>query len=69
MKLEQMIKGIGVPGINRNDVYQLQIPVPDLATQQKLVSEIETFEKQIDDAQKIIDSAASRKAAVLKKFL
>ena len=68
MKLEKMIKGIGVPGINRNDVYQLQIPVPDLATQQKVVSEIETFEKQIDDAQKVIDGAASRKAAVLKKF-
>lgn len=69
MKLEKMIKGIGVPGINRNDVYQLQIPVPDLATQQKLVSEIEAFEKQIDEAQNVIDGAASKKAAILKKFL
>ncbi len=69
MELEKMIKGIGVPGINRNDVYQLQIPVPDLETQQTLVSEIETFEKQIDDAQKVIDGAASRKAAVLKNYL
>ena len=69
MELEKMIKGIGVPGINRNDVYQLQIPVPDSETQQQLVSEIETFEKQIDDAKKVIDGAASRKTAVLKNYL
>jgi type I restriction-modification system DNA methylase subunit/restriction endonuclease S subunit len=69
MELEKMIKGIGVPGINRNDVYQLQIPVPNLETQQTLVTQIETFEKQIDDAQKVIDDAAGRKTAVLRKFL
>ena len=69
MELEKMIKGIGVPGINRNDVYQLQIPVPDLETQQTLVTQISTFEKQIDDAQKVIDGAANRKAAVLRNYL
>ncbi len=34
-----------------------------------MVTQIETFEKQIDDAQKVIDGAASRKAAVLKNDL
>jgi restriction endonuclease S subunit len=31
LELEKMIKGIGVPGINRNDIYQLQIPLPPLS--------------------------------------
>jgi|GEM_PF-2554539 len=34
-----------------------------------LVSQIEAFEKLIDDAQKVIDGATNRKAAALKRFL
>jgi len=69
MELEKMIKGIGVPGINRNDVYQKLIPVPDLATQQLLIAEIAAHETNITAAQKIIDAAANKKQAILKKYL
>ena len=34
-----------------------------------MVLQIETFEKQIADAQKVIDGAANRKAAVLELFI
>ncbi len=58
LELEKMIKGIGVPGINRNDIYQLQIPVPPLPIQEKLVSEVEKLEQEINKNQKIIDESA-----------
>jgi len=69
LELEKMIKGIGVPGINRNDVYQRFIPVPDFATQQQLINEIEAQETIITAAQQIIDTAASKKQAILKQYL
>jgi len=69
LELDKMIKGIGVPGLNRNDVYQIQIPVPDLATQQALVAEIEKSETVIKKAQAVIDGAAERKQAVMKRYL
>jgi len=69
LELEKMIKGIGVPGINRNDVYQRLIPVPDITTQQQLITEMAILETNIIAAQKIIDEAGARKQAVLKRYL
>ncbi|MDD5215835.1 MAG: restriction endonuclease subunit S [Methylococcales bacterium] len=65
----QGVSGQQLPRTSWSYMQMIKIPVPDLETQQKVVSEIEMFEKQIDDAQKVIDGAASRKAAVLRKFL
>ncbi|KAA6330199.1 hypothetical protein EZS27_021062, partial [termite gut metagenome] len=48
---------------------QLEIPVPTLSEQQKIVSEIEKTETQIAEAQKIIDSIPELKNGVLKKYL
>ncbi len=62
-------KGIGVPGLNRNNVHNLKIPIPPLPIQQQLVKEIEILEAQIATAQNVIDSAAAQKQAVLKKWL
>ncbi len=69
LELEKMIVGIGVPGINRNDVYQRLIPIPDLETQKTLVAEIEIMEAKIATAQQIIHSAAAKKQAILKSYL
>lgn len=47
----------------------LEIPLPPLSDQQKIVSQIEELEKQIDDAQKIIDSSKQQKQDILNKYL
>ena len=47
----------------------LQIPVPPLSVQQKLVKEIEILEAQIATAQNVIDNAAEKKHGILKKWL
>lgn len=61
--------GSGPGGINRNDVYSLQIPVPPLDIQQQLVAEVEQLEAEITQAQAVIDKATERKNAILKKYL
>lgn len=45
------------------------MPVPSLAEQKKFVNTVEGLEKQIADAQAIIDTASARKEAVMKKHL
>jgi restriction endonuclease S subunit len=69
LKLDTMIRGIGVPGINRNDVYQLTIPVPSLSEQEKLVAEIEILEQAIRAARQVIDNGGDQKRAVMEKYL
>jgi restriction endonuclease S subunit len=69
LELEKMIKGIGVPGINRNDIYQIQIPVPPLPVQEKLVSEVEKLEQEITKNQKIVDESPNLKQQVMKRYL
>jgi restriction endonuclease S subunit/methylase of polypeptide subunit release factors len=69
LKLDEMGKGTGVPGLNRNDVYQIKIPVPPLSTQETLVSEIEKLELQIAENQGLINGAKAKKEEVLKRYL
>lgn len=69
MNLNQYKTGVAQPGLSVQNLQVVLTPVPPLSKQQTLVTQIETFEKQIDDAQKVIDGAASRKAAVLRNYL
>jgi restriction endonuclease S subunit len=46
-----------------------KIPVPDLKTQQALVDEITALETAIQASRTVIDSAAAKKAAIVKKYL
>lgn len=45
--LPTLAKGIK-PGLNRNDVYDLEIPLPPLETQQKIVSKLDSLFAEID---------------------
>jgi len=69
LELEKSIVGIGVPGINRHDIYQLEIPNISLAEQEKIIQKIKVLEAQIAQAQKLIDDAPQQKQAILQKYL
>jgi type I restriction enzyme M protein len=65
LDLENMGGGIGVPGINRNDIYEIKIPFPPLEIQQKIAAEIEALEKEEAEAKGEIEKL---KAQIEQKF-
>jgi restriction endonuclease S subunit len=69
LNLEQLSGGSGVPGLNRNDVYNATIKLPSLVEQNKTVPQIEKLETKIHDLQKQLAETAKQKESVLKKHL
>lgn len=67
--LENLNTGLGPGGLNRNTAYNVEVNIPDLKEQQKIVSQIEELEKQIAEAQKVIDNSKQQKQAILDKYL
>ena len=62
-------KSINQANINATIMRNIKVPVPSLPEQKKFVAKIEALEKQIADAQAVIDGAAARKQAILQKYL
>ncbi|MCG2775738.1 MAG: N-6 DNA methylase, partial [Desulfobacterales bacterium] len=49
--------GGAVPGLNRNDVYQtISLPIPPLEVQEKIVAELDGYQKIIDGAKQIVQN-------------
>jgi len=57
LKLDELRGGSGVPGLNRNDVYQLKIPLPPLEVQQQIVDECEAIDQYVIKAKEAIEQA------------
>ncbi|MCB1190193.1 MAG: N-6 DNA methylase [Leptospiraceae bacterium] len=55
-RLKNLNTQAGVPGLNRNDAYNVKIPLPPLEVQKQLVAEIEQYQKVIDGCNLIIDN-------------
>ena len=57
LDLPKLREGAGVPGLNRNDVYQnYKLPLPPLEVQRELVAEIEGYQRVIDGARAVVDN-------------
>ncbi|WP_018880987.1 restriction endonuclease subunit S [Thioalkalivibrio sp. ALE30] len=63
------VKSGGTNNIKPTKMKNIKVPVPSLAEQKKFVIKVEALEKQIADAQAVIDTAPARKEAVMKKYL
>lgn len=50
-------------------IANIKIQIPSLEEQQKIVSQIEELEKQIEKAQAVIDNTKNNKQAILDKYL
>lgn len=64
-----MAKSIHQANINGTLLKNYKIPVPPLTVQQEIVTQIEKLEKQIAEAQSIIDNSKQQKQAILDKYL
>jgi type I restriction enzyme M protein len=56
INLQQLSGGAGIPGLNRNDAYQLSIPLPPLSVQKEIIVEIESYQKIIDGAKQVVEN-------------
>ena len=57
LDLPSLRGGAGVPGLNRNDVYQkYKLPLPPLEVQRELVAEVESYQRVMDGARAVIDN-------------
>lgn len=69
LNLESLNVGMGPGGLNRNSAYAISVKIPQLPEQQKIVAQIEDLEKQIAEAQAIIDNSKQQKQEILDKYL
>ena len=60
LNLPLLKAGSGPGGINRNNIYGLQIPVPPLGTQQHIVDECKAVDQETDQAHQAITTAKQR---------
>ncbi|MDR2941818.1 MAG: restriction endonuclease subunit S [Treponema sp.] len=65
----QGIKGMKMPRGDKKQIMNYQIPVPPLAEQQKIVSQIEEYESKITECRKIMEKAQEKKKAILQSYL
>ena len=57
LDLPSLRGGAGIPGLNRQDVYnKYKLPLPPLDVQQEIVGEIEGYQRVIDGARTVIDN-------------
>ena len=57
LDLPDLRGGAGIPGLNRNEVYEKYLlPLPPLQVQREIVAEIEGYQKVIDGARAVVDN-------------
>ena len=67
--IKDKITGQAQGGLNSTNLKEIKIPLPPLATQQKIVAQIQEIEKKIESLQTVLDSVKTQKEQVLKKYL
>ena len=57
LDLPNLRGGAGIPGLNRNEVYEKHVlPLPPLEVQRAIVAEIESYQKVIDGARTVVEN-------------
>ena len=57
LDLPNLRGGAGIPGLNRNEVYEKYVlPLPPLEVQREIVAEIESYQKVIDGARAVVEN-------------
>lgn len=66
--LERQVAGTGVPGLNRNQVYEIGIPLPPIDVQKKIVEEIEAVERRAERSKREIEKIVGEKEGILQNL-
>ncbi|WP_165381736.1 restriction endonuclease subunit S [Avibacterium paragallinarum] len=62
-------EGSVIPRIYNNNLGNVEIPVPDLATQEKIISEVSEIEAKIAELQTQMADTEAKKKAILNQYL
>jgi type I restriction enzyme M protein len=68
-KIYTLQRGQAQPHVYADDLAKIEIPLPPLSEQQRIVAEIEKIEAQITELEQELSSVPQEKEAVLKKYL
>ena len=64
-----MKKDVARANLSLENIGDIQIPVPPLEEQQRIVKEIETYESSITAAKLVLSACADKKKMILEKWL
>lgn len=67
--MSNLTNNSGVKHINLSILKNIQIPVPPLAEQEKIVAEVNTIEEKIAELEALMAQANDKKKAILQKYL
>lgn len=56
LNLDEVNTQSGIPGLNRNDAYEIEIPLPALEVQEQIVEELDGYAAIISGAKKIVEN-------------
>jgi type I restriction enzyme M protein len=65
--LHQLVEQAGVPGLNRNDAYECEIPLPPLDEQRRIVAELDAEAAQMDVVRALIPRFEAKIQRVLDR--
>ncbi len=69
LELGKMNRGTGVPGLNRDDVYKLEISLPARSVQKKIASELEIVDNAISITDQTIQKTEELKQGLMQELL
>jgi type I restriction enzyme S subunit len=69
LKLGSLDKSTAIPGLNRDDAYKMTIPLPPIAEQQQIVSEIERRLSVADQLEKVVEQSLKQAERLRQSIL
>ncbi len=69
LKLKRLDSSTGVPGLNRNDVYELKVPLPPLQEQRRIAEILTAADQRIEKEEAYRDKLLQLKKGLMQDLL